>query len=151
MLNVVAPVWLVDCEHLPPPPCHVESKESFKISICLLISEAGNNPDISIKSVVLIHTVRLWGWFSGLISTLHNLLSGVTVVRVSTGVSINYKILCPNNDGKSALAEGRNYFSQLFIYQIFTDRAAASLKNVFCCLLLYKLNVWPSLYTRKLF
>lgn len=50
VLNVAA-VWLVGCEHEPPPlPC-VRSEESSKISACLLISEAGNNPDISIKSV----------------------------------------------------------------------------------------------------
>lgn len=50
MLNVVAGVRLVCCEHSPPPLAG--SKESSKISTCLLISEAGNNPDISIKSVV---------------------------------------------------------------------------------------------------
>lgn len=49
VINVVAAVRLVCCGHSPPPTAG--SKESSKISTCLLISEAGNNPDISIKSV----------------------------------------------------------------------------------------------------
>lgn len=51
VLNVVA-----DCDWFAVNtrllPYRDGSKESSKISICLLISGAGNNPDISIKSVV---------------------------------------------------------------------------------------------------